>query len=199
MLSALCIADLAAVNIHNNPFGNNALWVLLEKDLRIGPWTWAEHVNLAPWLLAQANISWYYHATNFPAYTPTAYAASISIRTIDRDMIRSGFGRYGGRAMDFGPPIKVPLHAPATRAAVVDAGATLTVLIGASEGNVPYTYSIPADAPDWMHLGGGFVQLRPPMKHPGGNGQTVVTVMDDEGQTADVVIIWVVNAVPPTQ
>ena len=51
MLSALCVADLATVNIFNTPFGNNDIWPFLEKDIRIGPWTWAEHMGLAGWLL----------------------------------------------------------------------------------------------------------------------------------------------------
>ena len=198
MLSALCIADLSTVHIRNNPFGNNDIWPLLEKDIRIGPWTWAGHADLTAWLLVHGNMDSHYHATNFPEYTPRAFASSIRIANIDKDAIRSGFGHHGGRAMDFGPAIKVPLHGPATSNVVVTAGQVAKVMLTAAEGVPPYTYRLPADAPEWMTLAGAIVTLAPPMKLDTQGGETAAVIMDDEAQEVVAAIVWAVEAAPPT-
>ena len=204
MLSALCVADLSTANIHNNPFGNNDIWPLLEKDIRIGPWTWAAHADLVTWVLVHGLMGNFYHATNFPEYTPRAYPESVRLSSIGKDAIRTGFGAHGGRSMDFGPPILVPLHAPVTSNVgvfnvAVTAGSVQAVSVMPTEGVGSYTYSLSGDAPDWMVLEAGVVQLRPPIKHPGGTGEAVVTIMDSEGQRVDVVIVWAVTPATPTQ
>ena len=198
MLSALCIADLATANIRNNPFGNNDIWPLLEKDIRIGPWTWAGHIALADWVLHLSNLPRYYHATNFPEYTPRLYPDSITLRTISKDQIRAGFGVYGGHAMGFGSAIKVPLHGPVPITRVVVAGTTSTVVLTASEGVPPYTYRLPDDAPSWMRLVGSAILLAPPLKLDSQSGVTTAIIMDDEAQEVEAQITWAVTAAPPT-
>ena len=82
----------------------------------------------------------------------------------------------------------------------ITAGEVRTIFVAPTEGHAPYTYSLPDDAPDWMVLGNGFVQMSPPpAKHPGGSGETTVTIMDAEGQTVIAVIRWAVTPTTPAQ
>ena len=203
MLAALCVVDLSTANIFNNPFGNNEIWPLLEKDIRIGPWTWAEHIDLIDWALVHTNMSRHYHATNFPEYTPRAYPDSIRLSTAGKDAIRSRFGLHGGRAMDFGPPVLVPLHAPettspATLTLTATAGTLGSISVSPSEGISPYSYEFAGGSESWMTLADGIFMMLPPPKHPGGSGETLISITDAAGQMVVATIRWAVTPAAPT-